>query len=83
MKKIIHNLRQQSEQNKRHLLHITTIIFGVILIFIWSYSLNVNLNNEENTEKIKNDLKPFNTLKDNVVNGYNSVSNPDPELNLE
>jgi hypothetical protein len=39
MKKIIHKLRQQPEETKRHILHISTIVIGLILLTVWIYSL--------------------------------------------
>jgi len=39
MKKIIHKIRQQPEEVRRHILHILTIVAGIILISLWVYSL--------------------------------------------
>lgn len=44
MKKIIHNLRQQPEDVRRHVLHIATLVFGLLLIVSWVYSLSRNIN---------------------------------------
>ena len=75
MKKIIHNLRKQPEKKRRHILHIITIAAAIILIILWSYSLGRSLTSSDVKVKIKQDLKPFSVLKDNIVGGYKSVSN--------
>lgn len=75
MKKIIRNLRKQPEETRRHILHIVTIAAAIIMIILWSYSLGRNLTNPDVKEKIKQDLKPFSVLKDNIVGGYKSISN--------
>jgi hypothetical protein len=74
MGKIINHLRKQPEQVRRHILHATTVIFAVILISLWVFSLGVNLTNPDTQAKINNDLKPFSTLKANLIDGYNSIS---------
>ena len=74
MDKIIKNLRQQSEENRRHILHVIVVIFGFILLFIWVYSLGVNLTSVNTQKKVKEDFQPFITLKENITNGYKSIS---------
>ncbi len=76
MKKIIHHIRNQSEEVRRHILHILTITFAIILLFLWIYSLGTNLTNPDTQIKVNNDLKPFSALKDNLVGGYKSFSEP-------
>ena len=67
MKKVIHHLRKQPEHIKRHILHVTTIACGAVLIFLWIYSLGVNLSSPDTQVKVKQDLKPFSVLKDNLT----------------
>lgn len=74
MKKIIHHIRKQPEEVRRHILHILTIVAGIILFFLWVYSLGTNLNNPDTQVKLNNDLKPFSALKDNLVGGYQTIS---------
>ena len=74
MKKIIHHLRSQPEHIKRHVLHVTTLVAGIILLFVWVYSLGTNISNPETQAKVSNDLKPFSALKDNLVGGYKSIT---------
>ncbi len=66
MKKIIHHLRRQPEEVRRHILHILTIIAGIILLMLWVYSLGTNFSSTETQVKAKEELKPFSVLKDNV-----------------
>lgn len=74
MRKIIHHLRSQSEEVRRHILHVLTVCFAVILLLLWIYSLGKNLINPDTQAKINNDLKPFSALKDGLVGGYKSLS---------
>ena len=74
MKKIIHNLRRQPEEIRRHILHVSTVVFAIILVLLWIYSLGTNLTNPDTVAKVGNDLKPLSVLKDNLVGGYKSIS---------
>lgn len=74
MKKIIHNLRKQSEETRRHILHILIFFLGVIMILLWVSSLGKSLASPDTQIKIKNDLQPFSVLKDNIIEGYKSTS---------
>ncbi|MSU44903.1 hypothetical protein EXS45_01860 [Candidatus Nomurabacteria bacterium] len=73
MKKIIHHIRSQSEEARRHILHVLTIIFAIILLFLWIFSLGVSLTDPDTEVRINNDLKPFSALKDNLIGGYKSI----------
>jgi hypothetical protein len=73
MKKVIHRLRQRSEKERRHILHITVFILALFLILLWTFSLGRSIGNKETKIKIKQDLKPFSVLKDNLVGGIKSV----------
>ena len=59
MKKIIYNLRRQPEAVRRHILHVSTIVAGVILVLLWIYSLGTGL---------------ANALKANLIGGYQSIT---------
>lgn len=74
MKKIIHHLRRQPEHVRRHVLHVTTLVAGIILLFLWVYSLGTSLANPDTQAKINSDLKPLSALKDNLIGGYKSIS---------
>jgi hypothetical protein len=80
MKKIIHKLRERPEKEKRHLLHISTFFFAVILVFFWSFSLGKGLTGPKVKEDIKQDLEPFKVLKDNILSGAENIS---PEFNID
>jgi len=86
MKKIIHHIRKQPEEVRRHILHVIMVVAAAVLFFLWVYSLGTSLTNPDMQVKIKNDLKPFSALKDNMVGGYKSISEPNlgvEENNLE
>ena len=68
MRKIIHNLRRQPEEVRRHVLHISIFIVAIIMILLWVYSLGKNITNPDTQTKMKQDLAPFSDLKDNLVN---------------
>ncbi len=74
MRKLIHHLRKQSEEVRRHILHILIILAAVIMIILWIFSLEKSLTNPDTQVKIKQDLEPFSVLKDNIVDGYKSTS---------
>ncbi len=76
MHKIIHHLRRLPERQKRNILHISTLIFAVLLLMIWVYGLGQNFSDTDTQIKMKESLKPFNSLKENIVGGYNSLSTP-------
>ena len=75
MRKIINHLRSKPEEVRRHILHLITLGFAVILIALWVYSLGTTLSKDNKTSET---LKPFSALKDNIVDGYNSISNDNP-----
>ena len=76
-KKIIHHvnrLRKHPEEKRRNILHLSIFIVGVIMVILWTFSLGKSIANPETKVKIKQDLQPFSVLKDNLVDGYKSVS---------
>ena len=76
VKKIVHKLRSKSEKEKRQILHIFTFIGAIILIILWSWSLGTSLSNPDTKVKMKQDLKPFSVLKDNMAEGVPNVTEP-------
>lgn len=74
LRNFIHRLRNRSEEERRHLLHIFTFIFGIIVVVLWILSLSKSLTTEETKIKVKNDLEPFSILKDNLVESYESAT---------
>jgi hypothetical protein len=89
MKTLIHHVRTvraQPEEVRRHILHVATIVCAVILLALWIYSLGTNFassNSDENVKKESSGLQPLSVLKENIIGGYNSISNPDPELEMQ
>lgn len=76
MRKIIHHLRSKPEHVRRHILHVLTIVAGFLLVSVWVYTLSVQFNDPDTQAKLANDVKPFSALKDNLVGGYQSFSDP-------
>jgi hypothetical protein len=75
MQRLIHNIRNKPEKVRRHILHVATIVCGIILCLLWVYSLGATLTNPNIQAKISNDLKPLSAMKDNILGGYNSLTN--------
>jgi hypothetical protein len=73
MRKMIHHIRKQPEQIRRHILHVSTMVCGVFLVLLWIYSLGTNLVEEDVSKKANKDLKPLSALKANIVGGYESI----------
>ncbi len=73
MKKMIHHLRKQPEEVRRHVLHIIIFAFAIIMVILWVYSLGRNFSNPDTQTRMQQDLKPFSTLKDNIT-GINTNS---------
>lgn len=67
MRKIIHHLRRQPEEVRRHILHVSVIIFGIILFSLWVYSLGGNYSDASTETKIEKNLEPLSVLKDNLT----------------
>lgn len=66
MKKILHHIRRQPEETRKHILHLLTLIMAIVLVALWVYSLGANFSNEDTQVKIKEGAKPFSALKDNI-----------------
>ncbi len=69
MKKLILHLRKQPEEVRRHILHILIFVAAVVMIILWVSSLSKSFSNPDTQAKMKQDLQPFSTLKDNLVGG--------------
>lgn len=74
-------MRGQPEHVKRHILHVATIVFGVILVSLWVYSLGKNFSNPDTQAQLGQDLQPLSALKANLIGGYNSIT--EPSLDVE
>jgi hypothetical protein len=74
MRKTIHKLRQKPEEERRHILHISIIVIAIVMVLLWAFSLGRHLTRPEIKVKTKQDMQPFSVLKDNLTEGYKSVS---------
>jgi len=66
MKRIIHHIRKQPEEVRRHILHILTFVAAALLILLWIYSLGTTLTSPDTRAKMSQDLQPFSALKDSI-----------------
>ncbi len=55
-------------------MHILTIVFAFVLFVLWTWSLGTSLASPETETSLKEELKPFSVLKDNIIDGYKSIS---------
>ena len=78
MDKIIHNVRRQPEEVRRHILHVITAVFAIILFLLWVVSLGRNFEQGETAEKTNKELQPLSALKANILGGYQSLTEPAP-----
>ena len=83
MKKIIHHIRKQPEEVRRHILNATIVVFAAILILLWVYSLGTTLTNPDTQAKIGKDFSPFSAIKNNLVGGWGSITQPDSNSGLQ
>jgi hypothetical protein len=81
MEKIIHNVhrhvhrvRNQPEHVRRRILHITTVVFAVILFLLWVVSLGRNFTNEDIRTQARDEAAPLSALKANILGGYKSIT---------
>lgn len=76
MKKFIQNLREKPEEERQHILHISTFVCALLLLVGWSYSLNQSFRGDPDLAvKVQQQVQPFKELKANVIDGYNVISN--------
>lgn len=71
MRKVIHHLRKQPEEVRRHVLHVATGVCAVLLISMWVFSLGVRANREPEVEAVG--PSPIGALKANLIDGYQSI----------
>jgi UPF0716 family protein affecting phage T7 exclusion len=69
MKKIIHHLRKQPEDVRRHILHIVVFIIAAVLLILWGFSLGKSFSSPSTKEQVKQDLQPFSLLKNSLLPG--------------
>ncbi len=79
MEKIINDLRSKPEEERRNLLHFVTIIFAIVMLILWSYSLGSTFGNPETQEQLKEDIKPFQELTQSLSGSYESIASPTSE----
>ncbi|MFA6257010.1 MAG: hypothetical protein WCT29_01745 [Candidatus Paceibacterota bacterium] len=74
MKKFIHNVRRQPEAVRRHILHVTTVFFAVILFLLWVLSLGRNFTKDETRAEVRDGVAPLSALKVNLIDGFQSIT---------
>ena len=75
MRKIINHLRNQPEEVRHHVVHLSVAVAGVVLVVLWLFSLGGTVGDTQNIQaELSNDLKPFAALSENLAGGYQSFS---------
>ena len=75
MRKIINHLRNQPEEVRHHVVHLSVAVAGVVLVVLWLFSLGGTVGDPQNIQaELSNDLKPFSALTQNLADGYQSFS---------
>lgn len=75
MRKVINHLRNQPEEVRRHAIHLTVIVAGVVLVGFWLASLGGTFEDAPPVQaELSDELKPFAALRDSFVDGYKSIS---------
>jgi len=74
MQKFIQKLREKPEEERRHIIHISTFVCAVVLITLWSFTLSKGFKNPDLQVEVNQNLEPFKELKANVLDGYNVIS---------
>ena len=83
MRKIINHLRKQPEDVRTHILHISTAISGVILVLLWVYSLGTGISSTDAQAQLNKEVaEPFSALKANLIDGYKSISDSAPAIEV-
>lgn len=73
IKKIVHHLRSQPEEERRHILHIFTFIGAIFMIVLWTFTLGQTLAIEDTKTKIKEDVKPLSNFTNNLSDSLNEI----------
>jgi len=74
IRKQIHKLRQQPVEVRKQIAFISTLACAIILFLLWAYGLGQTIFAKTSDKSTEKDLQPFTVLKDNLVDGYKSVS---------
>jgi hypothetical protein len=80
MKKIIYRLREQPEEVRKNILHISIVAFAIVLFLLWIYTLGTNLTDPDTHTIIQNDLEPLSNLKADVTEGFTQLNDGSFEL---
>lgn len=51
MKKIIHRLRKQKEEDRRNILHLSIFIVACLIILVWTFGLSSTIAKDDNLDK--------------------------------
>lgn len=83
MKQFINNLRARPEHHRRHILHVSTMVVAGVMVLLWFVSLGHSLTDSDVHKKVSQDAKPLSALKANLLDGYNSISEPTTGSDLQ
>ncbi len=73
MRRIINHLRKQPESVRTHVLHVSTAVCALVLVLLWVVSIGTNFTGPGANTQTSSAIQPFSALKDNLVDGFQSI----------
>lgn len=75
MQETIQKLREKPESVKRNILHLIVLVAGILLVLLWVFTLNRNINDDDVRDGMASDIDAFSPLTDDLVDGYSQIGN--------
>lgn len=72
MKKIIENIRQKPEPVRRQIIFVVSLVLTGLIVLFWVFTLPYRFGGTG--DKLKQSLKPFELLKDNISGTIEGIS---------
>ena len=70
MKNFVKKLREKPEEERKHILHISTFVCAILLIAFWSFTLKQDFSDPDLQVRVQQEVKPFKDLQANVLDSY-------------
>ncbi|MFN4181194.1 MAG: hypothetical protein ACK4FA_00650 [Candidatus Paceibacteria bacterium] len=73
MKNTIHRLRNLPIKERRHILHVSMIVFSLLVFGLWTMTLKHNLKTAETQIELERSARPFVEFGSQLAGSYNAV----------